>query len=112
MAAPHELAAPVPKDPLSRLPRDVFCVRKVRRAVSVAGVNAISFATFAVASAMLMLATMFSGGFTVAAVGITAVLGLVAYYEFRGRTMLKHLDVAGCRVLGWNQLAVLAALVL
>ena len=111
MDAPKARGGPVPKDPLSRLPQDVLCVRKVRRAASIAGLNAISFTIFAVASAQLMMATMFSGGITIAAVTITVTLGLVAWYEFRGRKMLKQLDVAACRLLGWNQLALLGVLV-
>ena len=112
MAEPQAHPAIVQKDPLSRLPKDVKCVRKVRRAAGIAGFNAVSFAVLAVASANLILATMFSGGLTVAAVGITVVLGLVAYYEYRGRKLLQHLDVKGCSLLGWNQLGLLAALVL
>ena len=65
---------------------------------------------FAVASALLLVLATLGGHFTIAALGITVALGIVAYYEFRGKRMLKQLDVAGCRVLGWNQLGLLAAL--
>ena len=99
-----------PTDPLYQLPYTAECARKVRRAVTVAGVNAWSFTVFAVASAVLLVLCTLSGDFTLAALGITVALGMVAYYEFRGKQMLTQLDVAGCRVLGWNQLGLLAAL--
>ena len=98
-------------DPLSRLPYHAICAQKVRWAVGVAALNAWSFAIFAVASAVLLVISTLLGDFTLAALGITAVLGVVAYFEFRGKQMLKELDPAGCLVLGWNQLGLLAALV-
>ncbi len=94
-----------PPEPLSQLPRDAKCARKVRRAVTVAVLNGWSFAIFAIASALLLLADI-----TLAAVGITVALGIVTYCEFRGQRLLRQLDPSGCKILGWGQLCLLAAL--
>ena len=38
-------------------------------------------------------------------------LALFAWNEFRGRTMLLRFELRGCRVLGWNQLGLMALVV-
>ena len=95
---------------LDQLPADDPNVRKVKRAVGVAALNAWSFAVFAAASAVLLVLATLEGGFTIAAAGITIALFVVSYYEFRGQRMLTELNPDGCRLLGWNQLGLLAAL--
>ena len=99
------MAEPSPK-PLDQLPQDTTCVCKVRRTISIASLNAWSFAVFAAASTVLL----FGSTFTIAGVGITFALFAVSYNEFRGKKMLGELKPGGCDVLGWNQLGLLAAL--
>ena len=38
-------------------------------------------------------------------------LALVAWNEFRGRTMLLRFEPCGCHVLGWNQLGLMALVI-
>jgi hypothetical protein len=92
------------------LPRDAVCAQKVRRADAIAAFNAWSFAVCAAFSAVLLLASIFFGGLTIAAVGITLALFAVAYFEFRGKRMLNDLNTRACRLLGWNQLALFAVI--
>lgn len=100
------------KSPLAQLPRDAECAYKVRMAVGVAAFNAWSFAVCAAASAVFLAVSPAFGGFSLAGVGITLVLAGVTYCEFRGQRLLQSLDARGCRVLGWNQLGLLAAVAL
>jgi len=99
-----------PAAPLSRLPHGAACAQKVRWAVGIAGFNAGSFGVCAVGSAVLLAGAVIFGEFTVAAEGITLILFVIAYFEFRGRRLLKELQPAGCILLGWNQLGLMAAL--
>ncbi len=68
--------------------------------------NGACFGVFCVASALLLPLVP-----TIAGVLMTLFLGLVTYNEFRGRTLLLAYEPRGARLLGWNQLLLLAALV-
>jgi len=81
--------------------------RKARRAMVVALVSAWTIAVFAGLSLLLG---------AVSRDWVSVVLGLamggIAYYEFRGAGQLRRLDWRGAHVLGINQLAFAALLVL
>ena len=79
----------------------------MNRAIGVASFNAWTFAVLCGASVCLL-----PYQFTVAGILITLVLGAVAYLEFRGKKQLAQLNVAGCRLLGWNQVLLLTAIVI
>jgi len=78
---------------------------KVRRAAAVAGFNGWATAILAVCSAPFALFS-FSGFL------VTAVLALVAYNEFRGRRRLLQFDDHAPAFLGWNQVGLLATIIL
>ncbi len=78
--------------------------RKIDRAIGVASFNGWCTAVFAVCSLPFVLLGW-------PAVFVTLVLGGVAYFEFKGRNMLRELDPRGCRVLGLNQLGFLTGLI-
>ena len=45
------------------------------------------------------------------AIAITVILSVVAYNEFRGRKRLLNFDPSGATLLGWNQLGLLAMII-
>jgi hypothetical protein len=80
--------------------------RKVRRAAAVAAFSAWTLAIFA---GLTLVGAAF-GGWSEIVAGV--VLGAFAANEFRGAAMLRRIDPRGARVLGINQLALAAAVVL
>lgn len=79
--------------------------RPIARAVRVASISAWSLAVFAVLNAPF---APFSGRAAFAAIA----LGIVAFFEFRGRNALARFDPAGPRILTRNQLALTALLLI
>lgn len=77
---------------------------KLDRAAAVATFNGWSIGVIAALSAPFAL-------FSLTALVMAAGLGAVAYHEFRGRSMLRRLDLRGPRRLGMNQLALAALIV-
>lgn len=71
--------------------------KKIDRAVSVASFNGWSTGVFAALSAPFAL-------FSFSGLLICLGLGAVAYHEFKGRAMLRALDLRGPRILGYNQI--------
>jgi hypothetical protein len=78
--------------------------KSIRKAARVAAFNGWSSAAIAALSAPFSL---FSSVGLVLTVGIA----FVAFNEFRGRKRLLNFDPSGARLLGWNQLALLAMIV-
>jgi len=78
--------------------------KKIDRAVSVASFNGWSTGAFAALSAPFAF-------FSFSSFLICLGLGAVAYHEFKGRAMLRTLDLRGPRVLGYNQIGFGALLV-
>lgn len=84
--------------------RDRFKV--IRKAARVAGFNAWSSACLAALSGAFL-----AFDHSVVAILMTAVLSIVAFNEFRGRKRLLSYDPNAATLLGWNQLGLLAAIV-
>lgn len=74
--------------------------KKIDVAIGVATFNGWSLGLFASLSGLMLI---FS--FSFIGLVISAGLGAVAFYEFKGRAMLRQLDVRGTHLLGYNQLA-------
>lgn len=74
--------------------------KKIDLAIHVATFNGWSLAIFAVLSGLAWLLS-----FGLLGAVVTAGLAATAYYEFKGRAMLRQLDPHGARHLGYNQLA-------
>lgn len=72
--------------------------KKIDRAIVVSTISAWSLAVFAALSLPFAL-------FGLKAAFIAAGLGVCAFFEFRGRSGLKQLDVEAPARLGWNQFA-------
>lgn len=72
---------------------------KIDRAIGVASFNGWSIGVFAALSALFLLLS-----FDLLGLLITLGLGAVAYHEFKGRRMLRALNVSGPRLLGFNQI--------
>jgi len=79
---------------------------KIDVAIGVATFNGWSLGLFATLSGLLLLLS-----FSLIGLVISLGLGAVAYYEFKGRAMLRQLDASGARLLGYNQLALGALIV-
>jgi hypothetical protein len=81
--------------------------KTIRKAARVAGFNGWTTAAAAAFSAMFLLFDR-----SPAAIAITLGLSIVAYNEFRGRKRLLNFDPSAATMLGWNQLGLLAAIVI
>jgi hypothetical protein len=81
--------------------------KTIRKAARVAGFNGWTTAAAAAFSAMFLLFDR-----SPAAIAITLGLSVVAYNEFRGRKRLLNFDPCAATMLGWNQLGLLAAIVI
>ena len=79
--------------------------QKVRRAAHVATFNGWVTGVLAFCSAPFAL-------FGMTGVLVTIALSAVAYNEFRGRKRLLQFDPSGASVLGWNQVGLLAMIIL
>ena len=79
--------------------------KKIRRAAGVAAMNGWITAVLAFCSAPFAL-------FGMTGVLVTLALSAVAYNEFRGRKRLLQFDPSGASVLGWNQVGLLAMIIL
>jgi hypothetical protein len=79
--------------------------RKILAAARVATFNGWTFGISAAVSALFAL-----GSFTAFVLAIG--LGIVTWNEFRGRTLLRRFDPDGARLLGRNQLGLMALIVL
>jgi hypothetical protein len=77
----------------------------IRRAARVASFNAWTTAIFAALSAPF-------AAFSLVGLLVFAVLTVVAWNEFRGRRRLLDFEPAGASILGWNQLGLLAMIVI
>jgi hypothetical protein len=81
--------------------------KTIRKAARVAAFNGWTTGAAAVFSAMFLFFDR-SG----IAIAITVGLSIVAYNEFRGRKRLLNFDPSGATLLGWNQLGLLAMIVI
>jgi hypothetical protein len=78
----------------------------IRKAARVAGFNGWTTALIAAVSAMFLVFDRSS-----IAIMMTAALSIVAVNEFRGRKRLLNYDPGAATLLGWNQLGLLAAII-
>ncbi len=96
---------PLSADHLNALANARLRSKKVRRAAGVATVGGWTMGVFAAATLIGGLL----GDWVALALGIG--LGVVAYNELRGAAKLRRFEVAGTRLLGWNQIGLGAMLV-
>lgn len=90
---------PLSADHLRALAAARVRMKKISRAVGVARFGGWTLGSFAVLTLGFGLPDDF------VSIGLGAALCLVAFNELRGGAMLKQLDPAGARLLGYNQLA-------
>jgi hypothetical protein len=72
--------------------------RKIQRTAGIAAFNGWTIGFFAVASFFLTLLS-----FSIVGMAISIGLGVVAFNEFRGRTLIRQFAPNACSLLGWNQ---------
>ena len=80
--------------------------KAIRKAARVAGFNGWTTAAAAAFSAMFLLFDR-----SPVAIAITLGLSIITYNEFRGRKRLLNFDASAATMLGWNQLGLLAMIV-
>ena len=97
-------AGPLSAEQLEQLAAANLRARKALGAAKVAAFNGWSFAVMAVVS----LPFAFSGPESLV---VTAAMGIVAWNEFRGRRRVRAFDLRGPRLLGWNQLGLMAVMI-
>ena len=102
--------APLSAQQLQALEQAGLRARKVRNAGRMAMFNGCAFGAFAGLSLLFAALSPLFGEFDVVATVMAGGLGIVAWNEFRGRRLLCRFDLGGPRLLGWNQLALMALL--
>ena len=80
--------------------------KTIRKAARVAGFNGWTTAAAAAGSGMFLVFDR-----SAVAIAITLGLSVVAYVEFRGRKKLLNFDPSAATMLGWNQLGLLATII-
>ena len=80
--------------------------KAIRKAARVAGFNGWTTAAAGAFSAMFLLFDR-----SAVAIAITLGLSIITYNEFRGRKRLLNFDPSAATMLGWNQLGLLAMIV-
>ena len=104
-------AAPLTAEHLDQLARARLRAKKVRKAGGLAMVNGCILAMFAGGSFLFAAASALFGEFDVIGLVMGVGLTLLACNEFRGRSMLRRFELRACRVLGWNQLGLMALVI-
>lgn len=96
--------APLTPSELGRLNQAGIQQKKILRTAQIAFFNGTCMAIFAAIS-------LISGIFDTMSLAMGLVLAGLAWNEFRGRKLLRNMDLAAPRVLGWNQLAFMGLLI-
>jgi len=102
---------PLSPEHLAELARAEQRARKVRKAGGVAMFNGCTIAFFAGGCLLFAAISPLFGELDVEALIMAAGLGVVAWNEFRGRRLIRRFDPRACRLLGWNQLGLMALLI-
>ena len=110
---PLDAAADRPLSPehLLQIEEADLRARKLRKAGGVAMFNGVTFAIFAAGAALFALVNLLLGDFDTASVVMAVGLGVVAGNEFKGRRLIRSFDRRGPKLLGWNQIGLMALLV-
>jgi len=108
---PGDSGPPPTIEQLNQLAQAKLRAKKVRRAATVATTNGYLLSVFSGGSFLLAAVSLLFGEFNVVGLVMGVGLALVAWNEFRGRAMLRRFEPRGCRVLGWNQLGLMALVI-
>ena len=83
----------------------------LRKAGGVAMFNGVTFAIFAAVSGLFALVDLLGGGFDTVSIIMAVGLGVVASNEFKGRRLIRSFDRRAPKLLGWNQIGLMALLI-
>lgn len=109
--APGGPAAPMTAEHLDQLANAKLRAKKVRKAGIVAMVNGYTLAVFSGGSFLFAAVSAMFGELDIIGLVMGVGLALVAWNEFRGRASLLRFELRGCRMLGWNQLGLMAMVI-
>lgn len=102
---------PLSPENLRQIEQANIRAKKIRKAGGVATFNGITLACFAGFSALFAIGSLLFGESYVVGTLMTGGLGLAAFNEFKGRRLLGGFDRRAPRLLGWNQLYLMALLI-
>lgn len=102
---------PLTAEHLNQLAHARLRAKKLRKAGGVAMANGCIVAVFSGGSFLFVLVSAMFGELDLTGLVMGVGLALVAWNEFRGRGMLRRFELRGCRVLGWNQLGLMAMVI-
>ena len=115
MPPPAPVAAsgdgPLSAENLRQIEQANIRAKSIRKAGGMAMFNGITLASFAGVSALCAIGTLMFGGFSVPATVMAGGLGLAAFNEFKGRRLFRGFDRRAPRLLGWNQLFLMALVI-
>ncbi len=104
-------AGPLTVEHMQQLAAADVRAKKLRSAAGVAMFNGITIAIFSVLSLLWVLGELAFSEYDWVGFVVGAGLGVIAWNEFRGRTLLRQFNPRAPRVLGWNQVALLVLIV-
>ncbi len=104
-------AAPLTDEHFDQLAHAKLRAKKVRKAGRLAMTNGCILGVFSGCSFLFAGVGALFGEFDVIGLVMGVGLALVAWNEFRGRAMLLRFELRGSRVLGWNQLGLMALVI-
>lgn len=103
--------APLNDEQIDQVARAAARAKKLGKAANVAVANGFVLGGFAVGSLMGALVNAMLGEFDALGYVMGVGLAVVAWNEFRGRRKLLHFEPASCRLLGLNQLGLMALII-
>jgi len=104
-AARADQASPLTPEHFAELARAEKRAGSLARAMRIASFNGWGLA---IGAAL----TLLMGLFDVESIVLAALIGALAFNEFRGLKLLRAFDLRGPRVLGWNQVALMVLIVI
>ncbi len=110
-AAQANPASPLSPECLDQLEQARRREKKIRRAAAVAMVSGCTLAVFSAGSLLVTAVGAALGEIDSVGLIMGVALGLLAWIELRGRAGLLRFEPRACRVLGWNQLGLMALII-
>jgi hypothetical protein len=106
------VGGPLTPEHFNQLTQAEARARLVHKAAGVAMFNGWTFAVFAGMTGFIaLISCVVERSIDFKGLAVTAGLIVVAWNEFKGRRMLRQLDIRAPRLLGWNQVGVLVLVI-
>jgi hypothetical protein len=107
------VGGPLTPEHLTQFTQAEARARGIRKAAGVAMFNGCTLGAIAGLSFFISLVgSVMEGAIDFSGLLITAGIALVAWFEFKGRRMLRQFDLRGPRLLGWNQVCLMGLVII